>query len=96
MNVEEARDFVREHKRAVLATMRSNGTPQMSPVAVEVDDDGLIIISTRETDFPARPPVGTTYMVTLPCRRPYALRHTLQTPARGGTSDWGPSPVAVV
>ena len=49
MNVEEARDFVREHKRAVLATMRSNGTPQMSPVAVEVDDDGLIIISTRET-----------------------------------------------
>jgi PPOX class probable F420-dependent enzyme len=49
MNVEEARQFVREHHNAVLATRRRDGSPQMSPVTCSVDDEGMVVISTRET-----------------------------------------------
>jgi PPOX class probable F420-dependent enzyme len=44
-----AADFLRAHHRAVLATSRSDGMPQLSPVACTVDDEGLVLISTRET-----------------------------------------------
>src|SRR3954469_22523626 len=46
---DEAREFLRHHHHAVLATMRRDGTPQMSPVGVGVDDTGRAIISSRET-----------------------------------------------
>ncbi len=46
---DEARDFLRENHRAVLATRRRDGRPQMSPVVVAVDDDGRVLVSTRET-----------------------------------------------
>ena len=49
MDVDEARSFLREHKRAVLATRRADGRPQMSLVIVGVGDDGRLMISTRET-----------------------------------------------
>jgi PPOX class probable F420-dependent enzyme len=49
MEVTSALDFVREHHHAVLSTHRRDGTPQMSPVAVGVDDDGVIVISSRAT-----------------------------------------------
>jgi PPOX class probable F420-dependent enzyme len=49
MDLERARDFMRAHHRAVLATTRSDGRPQLSPVAVGVDENGRILISTRET-----------------------------------------------
>lgn len=49
MTVDEAREFIREHHRAVLATTRQDGGTQMSPVIVAVDDDGSLVISTRET-----------------------------------------------
>jgi len=49
MNVEEARQFVREQHNAVLATRRRDGSPQMSPVTCSVDDEGMVVISTRET-----------------------------------------------
>jgi PPOX class probable F420-dependent enzyme len=49
MNLEDAREFMRVHHRAVLATSRSDGRPQLSPVTVGVDGDGRILISTRET-----------------------------------------------
>jgi len=45
----QAADFLRAHHRAVLATSRSDGMPQLSPVTCTVDDDGLVLISTRET-----------------------------------------------
>jgi PPOX class probable F420-dependent enzyme len=48
MDLDEARDVVREQHRAVLATLRGDGTPQMSPVLVAVDDDGRVLVSTRE------------------------------------------------
>jgi PPOX class probable F420-dependent enzyme len=49
MDVATAIDFVREHHHGVLATMRKDGRPQMSPIAASVDADGLIAISSRET-----------------------------------------------
>jgi len=43
------REFIRSHHRGVLSTLRRDGKPQLSPVLVGVDDDGSLIISTRET-----------------------------------------------
>ncbi len=49
MDPERAREFLRVHHRAVLATTRSDGRPQLSPVTAGVGDDGRVLISTRET-----------------------------------------------
>ncbi len=49
MNLEDAREFMRVNHRAVLATNRSDGRPQLSPVSVGIDGSGRAIISTRET-----------------------------------------------
>lgn len=49
MDIAEARAFLRDNHRAVLATFRRDGMPQLSPVAVAVDDDGYAVISSRET-----------------------------------------------
>jgi PPOX class probable F420-dependent enzyme len=49
VTVDEALAFIRTNHRGVLATARKDGQPQLSPVTVGVDDDGSLIISTRET-----------------------------------------------
>jgi PPOX class probable F420-dependent enzyme len=49
MQADEAREFIGAHHRAVLATQRADGRPQLSPVACAVDAEGRVIISTRET-----------------------------------------------
>jgi PPOX class probable F420-dependent enzyme len=49
MDLERAREFMRAHHRAVLATTRADGLPQLSPVTVGVDDAGRALVSTRET-----------------------------------------------
>lgn len=54
MDLDEARAYVREHHRGVLATIRRDGTPQMSPVAAGVDGDGRIVVSSRETAYKVR------------------------------------------
>ncbi len=54
MDLDEARAFLREHHRGILATSRSDGRPQMSPVSVAVDDAGRAVISTRETAYKVR------------------------------------------
>jgi PPOX class probable F420-dependent enzyme len=46
---QRARAFLREHHRAVLATTRADGRPQLSPVSAAVDAQGRVLISTRET-----------------------------------------------
>jgi PPOX class probable F420-dependent enzyme len=46
---DEVRSFIRAHHHGVLATTRRDGAPQLSPVLVGVDDDGSLLISTRET-----------------------------------------------
>jgi len=45
---------MRANHRAVLATTRSDGKPQLSPVTVGVDDAGRVLISTRETAIKTR------------------------------------------
>jgi PPOX class probable F420-dependent enzyme len=54
MDLDEAREVVREQHRAVLATMRADGSPQMSPVLVALDDEGRVLVSTRETALKVR------------------------------------------
>jgi PPOX class probable F420-dependent enzyme len=49
IDVPTALTFLRDNHRAVLATTRADGRPQMSPVVATVDADGLIAISSRET-----------------------------------------------
>jgi PPOX class probable F420-dependent enzyme len=49
MDAAEALAFSRRNPRAVLATMRRDGTPQLSPVLVGVDSQDRLVVSTRET-----------------------------------------------
>jgi PPOX class probable F420-dependent enzyme len=51
MDLDAARDVIRTQHRAVLATTRADGSTQMSPVTVDVDDDGYVVVSTRETAY---------------------------------------------
>lgn len=53
MDLDQAREFIRSNHRAVMATFRSDGRPQMSPVAVGVDEAGRAVVSTRETAMKA-------------------------------------------
>ncbi|MFI5067516.1 MAG: PPOX class F420-dependent oxidoreductase [Streptosporangiales bacterium] len=54
MQPAQAREFLRANHRAVLATARADGRPQLSPVTAAVDDAGRVLISTRETAVKAR------------------------------------------
>jgi len=49
LDLNEARDYLRQNHHAVFTTMRRDGTPQMSPVACAVLDDGAVVVSSRET-----------------------------------------------
>lgn len=49
MDLDDAREVLRTQHRAVLATTRRDGAPQLSPVVVGVDAEGAATISTRET-----------------------------------------------
>jgi PPOX class probable F420-dependent enzyme len=54
MDLDQARDFVRSHHRAVLATRRSSGGIQQTPVAVGIDDEGHLVVSSREGAYKTR------------------------------------------
>jgi PPOX class probable F420-dependent enzyme len=54
MELGTAREFLRAHHRAVLATSRADGRPQLSPVTAAVDDEGRVLISTREAAIKTR------------------------------------------
>ena len=49
MEISEALEVVRTQSNAVLATSRRDGRPAMTPVNVAVEEDGTLIISSRET-----------------------------------------------
>ena len=49
MDLDAARTFIQEHHRGVLATKRSDGGIQQSPVLAAVDAERRVIISSRET-----------------------------------------------
>jgi PPOX class probable F420-dependent enzyme len=54
MDLDQARDFVRRHHHAVLATRTASGGIQQSPVLVGVDGEGRLMVSSRETAFKTR------------------------------------------
>lgn len=54
MDVREALEFVTGQHRAVLATLRPDGTPQLSPVVATVDLDDHVVVSTRATSVKVR------------------------------------------
>jgi len=54
MDIEGAVSFMRSNHNAVLLTYRRDGSPQLSPVTVGVDDGGRPIVSSRETAFKTR------------------------------------------
>jgi PPOX class probable F420-dependent enzyme len=54
MDLDQARAVVVRQHHAVLTTLRSDGTPQMSPVAATVDGAGRVVVSTRKTAFKVR------------------------------------------
>jgi PPOX class probable F420-dependent enzyme len=47
-------EFLRDHHHAVLATVRADGRPQLSPVLATVDANGRVLISTREPAMKTR------------------------------------------
>lgn len=54
MELSAARDLLATQHRAVLATRRSDGTPQMSPVLHALDESGDLLLSTRQTAYKTR------------------------------------------
>ena len=54
MDIDEAIEYVRQHHHAVLATLKQDGSPQLSPVTAGVDAEGRVIVSTRETAYKVR------------------------------------------
>jgi PPOX class probable F420-dependent enzyme len=50
MDLDQARDFVRTHHHAVLATRSRRGV-QQTPVVVGVDAEGRLTVSSRETAY---------------------------------------------
>jgi PPOX class probable F420-dependent enzyme len=55
MTPEEAVEVIRHQHHAVMATTRSSdGGVQLSPVAVVVDDDGTLVVSSREPAMKVR------------------------------------------
>jgi PPOX class probable F420-dependent enzyme len=54
MDLDEAREFLREHHHGVLATRSLDGRIQQSPVLVNIDGEGRAIISSRETAYKVR------------------------------------------
>jgi PPOX class probable F420-dependent enzyme len=49
MDIPSAVEFIRTNHRAVVATIRRDGSPQLTPVTCAVDDAGAVVISSRET-----------------------------------------------
>jgi PPOX class probable F420-dependent enzyme len=49
MDLDEARAVIAAQHHAVLASVRADGTPQLSPVLVSLDDAGRVVISSRQT-----------------------------------------------
>jgi len=54
MSPNDAREFVASNHRAVLITRRSSRGLQTSPVLAGVDDEGKVVISTREGAYKTR------------------------------------------
>ena len=49
MDANAAQEYLQTNHHAVMATFRKDGRPALSPVTVAVDDEGRVMVSTRET-----------------------------------------------
>lgn len=54
MTPDDAIRFIADNHRAVMVTHRRSGGLQTSPLTVGVDDDGKVVISSRETAYKVR------------------------------------------
>lgn len=54
MDVGQAQEFVRANHRAVMATYRADGEIALSPVLAVTDDQGRVLVSTRDTAMKVR------------------------------------------
>ena len=54
MEIGQALDYVSSNHQAVLLTYRRDGAPQLSPVTVDSDEEGRVVISSRETAYKVR------------------------------------------
>ena len=54
MEIAEALEVIRTQHHAVLATSRADGTPAMTPVDANVDAEGKVVISSRQTAYKVR------------------------------------------
>lgn len=48
MDINDALDFIRDHRNGILITQKSNGRPQSSNIAYVVDDEDRIAISVTD------------------------------------------------
>src|SRR6266542_2847225 len=92
MDLDEARAVLAQQHHAVLATTRADGTPQLSPVTVGVDEAGRAIISSRQTAAGApRPACIPDRGHPLPAARPHrAVPLGVGNAARLGGRPGGP------
>jgi PPOX class probable F420-dependent enzyme len=51
VEIEQAKEFLKNNHWGILTTRRQNGSLQMSPVTVGLDNQGRAIISSRETAY---------------------------------------------
>jgi PPOX class probable F420-dependent enzyme len=49
VDIDEALEFITSNHHGVIATTRSDGRTAMSPIACDVDPEGKVVVSTRET-----------------------------------------------
>ena len=54
MDIDDAIEYVRTNHHAVLATLKKDGSPQLSPVTAGVDAEGRVVISTRQAAYKVR------------------------------------------
>jgi PPOX class probable F420-dependent enzyme len=54
MDIDDARAYLRTNRRSILITRKHDGSPQPSPVVHGVDDDGKVVISSREPAYKVR------------------------------------------
>jgi PPOX class probable F420-dependent enzyme len=54
MDPQQAVEYLSHNHNGVLSTFRRDGMPQLSPVTLGVDDDGRVMISTREPAIKVR------------------------------------------
>jgi PPOX class probable F420-dependent enzyme len=54
VDLDRARAYLREHHHSVLVARKPDGSPQPSPVVHGVDDDGAVVVSSREGAYKVR------------------------------------------